>query len=221
MNYPKATNLLLLVFFGLFSSPVDAQVNLKSGYNISIISVPALDQVLSSYNQTSGYATDFAKLKWLHGFEAGLRLKADVHALELTYQGAYQTLKANYFDADQEFSDRVRFAVHSVAIGYQASDRKFGAGTDLQYQFYKVKLVPDQNGNDYRNIQNMFALKFYFMFNFKGRQGVDMALQPYYILPFKEYDLQPFAQRLSVEPSPNNDRWNRFGLTILFYNGEK
>lgn len=221
MNCPKATYLLLVVFFGFFSSPVDAQVNLKSGYNISIVSVPAFDQVVSSYNQSRGYSTDFAKLKWLHGFEAGLRLKADVHALELTYQGAYQSLKGSYIDADQEFTDRIRFTMQSVAIGYQASDRKFGAGTDLQYQFYKVKFLPEQSGNDYRNIQNMFALKFYFIFTFKGRQGVDIALQPYYILPFKEYDLQPLAQRLQVEPSPTNDRWNRFGLTILFYNGKK
>ncbi len=84
-----------------------------------------------------------------------------------------------------------------------------------------MKFLPEQSGEDYKNIQNMFALKFYFMFTFKGRQGVDMALQPYYILPFNEYDARPLAQQLHVEPSPANDRWKRFGLTILFYNGEK
>ncbi|HUR31322.1 MAG TPA: hypothetical protein VMZ69_07805, partial [Saprospiraceae bacterium] len=88
-------------------------------------------------------------------------------------------------------------------------------------QFYKTKFNSEENGTNFKNVQNMFGLKFYLMFTLKGRQGVDMALQPYYVLPFSEYDLSPLAQYLQLEPSSTRQRWNRFGISVLFYNGAK
>ena len=221
MRCLKAIQILLWVFFGCFSSPADAQINLKTGYNLSIPSPDALNQLISTYNDSRGYATGFKNVRWLHGFEAGLRLKADLHAFELTYQAAYQGSRAITSILGQEITDRLQFAIHSAAIGYQVSDRIFGAGTDLQYQFYKTKFTAGENGNNFKNIQNMLGLRFYLMFTLKGRQGVDMALKPYYVLPFKEYDISPLAQYLQLEPSDTKERWNRFGLTVLFYNGRK
>jgi len=210
-----------VVFIGLFFSPANAQVNLKTGYNFSILSIPGVDQIVASYNETQPYSSPFKKLSWLHGLEAGLRYKADLHAVELTYQAAYQTLKATGKPSGQEYTDKMKFAIHSLGIGYQVSDRVFGAGTDIQYQFYKVKFTPGQNENVFRNDQNMLALKFYFMLVLKGDKGVDMSIQPYYILPFESYDLSPTAQYLQVELAETQDRWRRFGLSLLFYNGEK
>jgi len=221
MTTPKAILPLLVVFIGFFSSPADAQVNLKTGYNISFLSLPETEQLITSYNELQDYTSDFKTLTWLHGIEAGLRYKADVHGIELTYQGAYQTLKATGLNGTEEYTDKMRFALHSIALGYQASDRRFGAGTDIQYQFYKVKFTPGQSTDVFRNTQNMLALKFYLMLTLPGHKGVDMALQPYYVLPFKTFDLNPLASHLQIEPSDQHDRWNRFGLTVLFYNGKK
>ena len=221
MNHPKTTIFLLAVFIGLFNSPANAQVNLKTGYNISILSIPGVDRMVASYNETQPYSSPFKKLSWLHGLEAGLRYKADLHAVELTYQAAYQTLKATGNITGQEYTDKMKFAIHNLAIGYQVADRAFGAGTDLQYQFYRVKFTPGLNENVFRNDQNMLALKFYFMIILKGGKGVDMSIQPYFILPFESVDLSPTAQYLQVELTETQARWKRFGLSVLFYNGEK
>ena len=157
----------------------------------------------------------------MHGIEAGLRLKWGISALEFNYQGAYQTLKATGQNMDVSYTDRVRTAVHSAAAGIQLADRIWGMGTELQFQFYKVKFIPEQNGETFKNVQDMLALKFYLMAVLQGGKGADMAIQPYYVLPFQKYDAGPFAQYLGMEPSGISDRWNRFGLTVLFYNGEK
>jgi len=221
MYYPKATPFVLVVFFGFFSLPADAQANLKLGYNFSFLSVPAVDQITTSYNQRQNYSSGFGSLKWLHGLETGLRYKNDLNAIEFTYQGSFKTLKATGSNGTEDSTDKLRFAVHSLALGYQVSDRKFGAGTDLQYQFYKTKFTPDHTAEDFRNVQNMFAVKLYLMLTLTGENGVDMAIQPYYILPFKTYNTDPLAQYLQVETSASQDRWKRIGFTLLFYNGEK
>jgi len=218
---PKATLFLLSAFFGFVSSPADAQVNLKTGYNFSILSDPGIDKIISSYNDLTGYSSGFRSLRWLHGFVAGLRFKSGFNAVELTYQGGYQALKAEGKNGVESYTDKLRFAIHSLAFGYQVSDRVWGLGADLQYQLYKTKFTAGLPVEDFTNWQRMFALKFYLMLTLKGRKGVDMALQPYYVLPFKEYDPDPLAQYLNVEPAASHDRWNRFGLTLLFYNGTK
>lgn len=218
---PKATVLVLVVYFGFFSSPADAQVNLKLGYNFSILSVPGVDQLTTSYNLRKNYTSGFGNLNWLHGLETGLRYKSDLHAIEFTYQGSFKTLKATGSNGTENFTDKLRFAVHSLALGYQVSDRKFGAGTDIQYQFYKTRFTPSQVNDEYRNVQTMLAMKLYLMLTLTGDNGVDMAIQPYYVLPFNTYDTGPLAQYLQLEPSARQNRWKRFGFTVLFYNGEK
>jgi len=67
----------------------------------------------------------------------------------------------------------------------------------------------------------MLALKCYLMFTLEGSGGIDAALQPYYVLPFDTYDLDPLSQYLSQEAGPSGKKWTRFGLSVLFYNGNK
>ncbi len=222
MSRQKAIFILLAAFFGCLSSPADAQVNLKTGYNFSILSNPGLDEVISIYNEVQGYSSTFKNLTWLHGFDVGLRMKSEIHALELNYQGVYKTLRAQSQSADQTLTDKMNFAVHSFGIGYQASGGIFGLGSDLQYQFYKTKFNSEQDGNLFKNVQDMPAIKLYIIFTLKGRKGVDMALQPYYVHPFKYYDLQPLKDFI-LEGGfiPEKEKWQRFGITLLFYNGSK
>ncbi len=221
MYSTKAIPILLLAFFGCFSSPVDAQINLKSGYNFSIPSTDGLNEVIRSWNQKQNYTSSFRELKWLHGFEAGIRFRTGVHALELTYQGAYKLLKAEGTANNEAFTDKIKIAVHSGAIGYQVANGLLGAGVDLQYQFYKDKFEAGLTNAVFKDVQKMTALKTYLMFTLQGGQGIDMAIQPYFILPFNEFDSQPLADYLQVDTSQDKEKWIRFGLTVLFYNGEK
>lgn len=218
----KATFIMLVAFFGSFSLPAYAQVNLKTGYNFSILSNPGLDEVISVYNETQGYSSPFGNLKWMHGFDVGLRMKSDIHAFELDYQGAFRALRAKGQSGDLTFTDKMNFTIHAFGIGYQASDGIFGIGSDMQYQFYKARITSELDGNSFKNVQDMLALKLYAMLTLKGRKGVDMALQPYFILPFKHYDLQPLKDFI-LEGGflPEQEKWKRFGITLLFYNGSK
>ncbi|MEO5906739.1 MAG: hypothetical protein ABIQ11_08435 [Saprospiraceae bacterium] len=217
---PNAIPILLLAFFGCFSSPADAQINLKTGYNFSILLTDGLDQLISSINTSRSYDKPFSSIKWLHGLEAGLRWKGGTSALEITYQAAYKSTKASGVNGTEVFDDVLKLFIHSAALGYQYSDGLFGIGTDLQYQLYRTKFTNGLEANSFLHKQKMTALKFYLMLTLKGGKGVDMALQPYYVLPFDEYDLVPLAQDLQVVVS-ENQKLSRFGLTVLFYNGKK
>ncbi|MDQ3017522.1 MAG: hypothetical protein M3R25_12475 [Bacteroidota bacterium] len=221
MFCPKAIPYLLLAFFGCFSPPADAQVNLKTGYNFSVPTADGLNHVISTWNSTQLYSTPFKLIKWLHGFEAGIRFRTGIHSFELTYQGAYQSVKAEGQVNDEAYVDKIKVAVHSGAIGYQLSDGLFGIGADLQYQFYKDKFENGSTGEKFKDVQKMTGLKGYLQFTFEGGQGVDMVLQPYMILPFKDFDAQPLARYLQVENDREKEKWIRYGISILFYNGQK
>jgi hypothetical protein len=160
---------------------------------------------------------------WLHGFEMGSRFKSGVHALELTYQGAYQAMKASgdLNGGSIPFSDKMRFQLHSGGVGYQAQGERAGIGFDFQFQWYitKAELNPGEIG--FKDVQNMTAAKFYFTVVFPGTQGVDLAVQPYYLLPFDSYDPDPLRRFLSLSETYGREKWTRFGLTVVFYNGEK
>lgn len=221
MQYIKARLFLLVVFFGLLSLPGLAQVNLKTGYNISLISTQELDPVIETFNNVRGYSSGFQSLDWLHGFQAGIRYKANEHGIELYYQGAYQTLKAEGDLAGESFTDKLRFAVHAIGFGYQASNSVFGAGTNLQYQLYKTKFIPEEGVGTFKDTQSMWALKFYLMLILNGNNSVDLSLQPFYVLPFGSYDLDPLARFAGTESHSNSDRWKRFGISVVFYNGGK
>jgi hypothetical protein len=223
MNRPAAIVYMLTVFFGILLSPANAQISLKTGYNISFLSDPGLDRILSIHNGLEAYSSPFHKLRWLHGFEAGFRFKTNAHGLELTYQNGYQRLRAEgeANGGNESFTDKIRFSIQSAAVGYQVSSERFGIGVDLQRQWYRTKVELNQAGEIFKNTQAMMALKGYFMIIFPGSSGSDMALQPYLLLPFKAYDSNQVKDFLFDEAATETQKWNRFGLTVLFYNGGK
>ena len=221
MDCRRATSVLLLAFFGCLSSPFYAQVNLKTGYNISILSTPGVNQLIDDFNETQNYNAAFSNLNWMHGFEMGVRFKGGLHALELTYQGGYQILKAEEILAGTTYTDRLRFSIHSGAVGYQIGDGAFGLGTDVQYQWYKSKYEDESADTSTKVGQEMFAFKFYLMFVLQGANNIDMAIQPYMVLPTKYYDPAPLSEVLGIEDNFQQDKWIRYGITLLFYNGQK
>jgi hypothetical protein len=155
--------------------------------------------------------------------ETGLRIKSHVHALELSYQGGYQRLRAkgNLNGGGERFIDRMTLGIHAVSLGYQATDGVFGLGADLQYQWYLTKVELAQASSGFKNVQNNVSTKIYGMFTFTESLGIDMSIQPYWVMPFHAYNSSPLQNYLQVDGSFSEDKWTRFGLTLLFYNGAK
>ena len=172
MNRSIGISTLLAAFLGFLLPPVNAQVNLKAGYNISLVSDPGVNQVVETFNNSQSYISAFNKFSWMHGIELGFRFKADIHSLEISYQNAYQLLQAKdeLMDGSGFYRDKIRLGIQSGAI---------------------------------------------------GSGGIDASLQPYYVLPFDSYNLDPLSIYLNQETGPVGKKWTRFGLSVLFYNGNK
>lgn len=223
MNRSISKSAILAAFLGFLLPPVNAQVNLKAGYNISFVSDPGVNKVVEMFNGSQAYTSSFNKFSWMHGIELGFRFKAGIHAFEISYQNAYQLLQAKgeLMDGSGSYRDKIRLGIQSGAIGYQVTGEVFGMGTDLQYQWYTTKVDLDAATEQFKYVQNMLALKFYMMFTLEGNGGIDASLQPYYVLPFDTYDLNPLSQYLNQEAGPGGKKWTRFGLSVLFYNGNK
>jgi len=219
----RAILVLFVAFLGMFSSPVYSQINLKTGYNFSFIDAPGLNDLISDFSESQEYSNSFPDLKWFQGFEGGVRFKGGIHALELTYQGGYQVLKAEGYNPIRAstYTDKLRFSVHTGAIGYQVSSGIFGLGTDLQFQWYKAKYENGVTSEKLKDVQEMFGFKFYLMFTLTGDNTIDLAFQPYMVLPTKNYDLEPLSNILGIEKELAQEKWIRYGLTVIFYNGEK
>ena len=223
MNRPQAILALLAALIGYFSSPTNAQVNLKSGYNISFLSTPGLNQVISDINASRPYQDPFPSLSWLHGFELGIRFKSESNAFELSYQGAYQNTKAkgDFNGGSEPFTDKLRFQTHSMGAGYQLCGDRAGIGAEFLYQWYITKAEWSPGPAKFKDVQNMTATRVYFMVIFPGIHGVDFVVEPYYLLPFDDYDPSPLAQFAELSGPYGQDNWSRFGISLLFYNGEK
>ena len=223
MHTQKRNILSLAVIWSLCLLPLAAQVNLKAGYNFSLVSDPGLNSVIDQYNSTQTYTRSFGHFSWAHGLEAGLRFKADVHAFELAYMGAYEVIKAqgDLSGGAGTYTDKLRFSINSASFGYNVSGEVFGVGADVQYQWYRSRAELTARDQDFNHVQNMWAMKFYMQFTLHGQNAIDAVLQPYYVLPFDYYDLEPLSQYLNQEPGPAGDKWTRIGLSMLFYNGRR
>ena len=111
--------------------------------------------------------------------------------------------------------------IQGGAFGDHVTGDVFGVGTDLQYQWYTTRVELVGVTDKFKDVQTMLALKCYMMFTLEGSGGIDAALQPYFVLPFDTYDLDPLSQYLNQEAGPAGNKWTRFGLSVLFYNGNK
>lgn len=218
----NAVLLFAILFLLGFSTGVKAQPNLKAGYNFSVVLPKSLNQVIETFNASQSYERSFKKVEWLHGFELGARFKADIHSFELSYQSAYQahTAATQPLPGESSETDRLNVAVNSFAGGYQVAGDLVGAGIDLQYQHYKTRMR--LTGEDeFKVNQNMWGMKFYMMFTLEGSGYIDIALQPYFVLPFDTYNTDPLSQYLNQEAGPPGKKWTRIGLSVVFYNGRK
>ena len=220
-SFSLSAVVLLLFIFPEFSD-VQAQVNLKAGYNFSMMSDPGLNQVISTFTENQSYDRGFKKVSWLHGLEAGIRFKADIHAFELTYQSAYQALSANGTLQPESvtYTDKINMSVNSISGGYQLAGDFVGGGLDLQYQRYNAR-VRLEGQDEFRNTQEMWGLKFYMMLTLEGSGNIDAAVQPYVVVPFGLYETDPLSLYLNQEPGPEGKKWMRVGFTLVFYNGGK
>ncbi len=169
------------------------------------------------------YTSAFHDFQWLHGIEVGMRYKNHVQALELSYQGAYQRLQATgtHVDNNVNFTDKIRVAIHSGCLGYHLSGDVVGAGAELQFQWYHTKANVYPREETLKHVQAMTGYSFFMLFTLSGRHAIDMVLKPYVILPGKRYDLDPLLQYSGVKVDVPHQKWTRFGLSVLFYNGGK
>lgn len=221
MTFPKAIPGLMAIFFGFFSLPGNAQVNVKAGYSFSLVHDDAIDQLVDEVNQAGTYDRDYKNLRWLHGFDFGLRFKSGLHALEIGYLGAYRHLVAHTNDptGGNDIKDKLIFDTESACLGYQLSDEHFGLGVELQYQWYITKAKLKLPERSFKDVQEMWATKLYLMLILEGSGSVTAVIEPYYILPTKGYNAQPLQEYLETTIHPSDNRWTRFGLSFLFYNG--
>lgn len=196
-----------------------AQVNIKSGYNFSVPSSEGLNLIIEERNRQAGYTDAFSKIQWMHGLEAGLRLKGGVHAVELSYQGAYQSLKAKRELANETYDDKIKTSIHAIALGYQAGEGLFGLGLDFQYQFHRIRFEDELGETSFQDVQSIGALKPYLMLTLSGSGNVDMAVQPYGVFPLKSFDYSALQNHLGTAVSSPSEKWIRLGVTVLFYNG--
>jgi hypothetical protein len=223
MTFPKAILWLLAVFFGILSFPINAQVNLKTGYSISLNSDEAVDNIIAEFNQSNANGTKFKNLRWMHGFDAGLRYKSGISAFELSYLGAYRHLKEYYPNpaGGSNLADKLKFDVHSAGFSYQLSDGYFGAGAELEYQWYVTKAQLTQPDRKFKDVQEMWATKLYLMLILEGSGDVTLIIEPYYIIPHGTYDSQPLQEYLETTSNPSQNKWTRLGISFMFYNGRQ
>lgn len=222
MKERRAILWLLPVFFGFLSSPVNAQINLKTGYQFSISPMAPMYEAASAFAKPD-HTKAFRKANWLHGFDAGIRFKGDIHAFEISWQGARQVFTAQgTVPPDQtSFQDKIIFSANALCLGYQISSNGFGIGAEIQYQWYRSKASLENPDRTFSHTQTMPGYSFYTLLILQGQGSIDFALKPFITFPGKTTDLSPLITFSESNAQVKRNKWTRFGISLIFYNGGK
>ncbi|MCB0659922.1 MAG: hypothetical protein KDC04_03240 [Saprospiraceae bacterium] len=224
---------VIVVF--MFSTPIQAQVNLKVGYIGAKVSAENSNAIINAFNQKlvdeeANVHDNLNNIKFMNGLEIGLRYRLHRVGFELSWSSmssksdVYATLPNN-----QLFQDKWFYSLTEYSVGIENYLGKFGYGASIGYRTYRIKTdIPGvQRKKSLINSESGLASKFYLLFQYPG-QKVGIAFKPYVQVPLTGLNISKFDQALQEQIIENyqapvnlEDDITLFGISILLYNGKQ
>ena len=203
---------------------VQAQVNMKIGYNLTFPDLSVNNQILSAYNPADSEVVDpFGSLGFMHGIQLGIRYRWSNMAAELGWENLSRDRTAlSYRASSDSFTDRqYNYGFTGFSFGLDNYFDKFGIGSMLLYQ--KMGISRSIGNNDLSLVdEKNWALRFQFIIQVQQSSMVSLQLKPYYQFALSTYNLAPLASDLNVTRLSNlGESPSFFGISLVFYNGRQ
>ena len=210
------------------------QLNIKIGYNGGHSSAPAMNGIITQFNNdfVSKYGgkmeSPLDEVKLMNGLEIGARYRMGSVGFELTWNSMSDINDVyGVLSSGTKFQSKWFTSLTQYALGIENYIGNFGYGASLGYRTAKIKSAIDGAKRKRSNIVTDSGLvsKFYLLYQFPSNV-VALAIKPYIEVPLKDIDIRNFDQELfyRIDPSynspkPINERYMLYGISIVLYNG--
>jgi len=219
----------LFSFFVIHS--LNAQINIKIGYNAGFASADVNNNILEEFNEikrgelSDSLSIPFKGLNFMHGLDLGIRFKfTKSSAFELGWQNLSRSREAvGEINEVSLFQQELFYSFNQFYASYQSNFNGYGMGVGLGYN--TVKIQDRIASSDFKETvirEGQLFAKINLSFYFKSSSSVSFAIQPYYQFSLADINLQPLQSELGLTQSnDSNESFNIFGISFVFYNGRQ
>ena len=225
----------------LVSASASAQLNVRIGYNLGIVSADAHDLIIRDFNAQQEVLFDryepMPNLRVAFGVGLGLRYKFRFGALTFDWENFSRErssvginrpgVSSTPVAVTQEFQT----SMNMFLVGVETFYGKVGVGSAIGVNSLDMQInaIGDQDfsllDNAASSTRQLFA-RFSLSFAFDGNQTVSFSLKPFIQIPLGSIDLSSAAQELAIFPQNGStedymERFPLFGLSFNFYNGRQ
>ena len=189
----------LLLLLG-FVTNLNAQLNLKVGYEMIFFEPEGTKAIIDAYNSQSPWLDDkFESIKYLHGFHTGLRFQAKPLAWEASYSKRFRVSRATGDDPDFgiETTRKIAYDVELVSLAQEIQIGNFGFGASIDYNWINVLTeVEDEDNTRFEVKDNSWSSQFHFVFHIPKAGFTSLSIQPYVQIYWSEFDVSALGSRV-------------------------
>ena len=218
-----------LLFFICFALNLEAQFSLKVGYNFGKTNPSIANGIIERYNETNDFfADELEEIKWMSGFDLGVRVRNEFVAAELSWGNKYNRQFAEGTDplTDDDYFREVFLRFGSYSFGLESFIGQFGFGSTIDLNRASVRTRDTNERKKYKVVaETGFSSHFFLSYHFEASETTSFSLRPYIQVPWKGVNLYNLEQELNPEFASTaieddyNERFLNFGIQVLFFNG--
>lgn len=226
-TYTKYRFLSLMIFFFLMGmSNINAQFNIKVGFNLGYTQLEKTDAIFKTYAENNPeIVTPYSNVRFLNGLAFGGRYMMGNFGLDLEFANKASTIKAEGIpDGNGGFSNsewKVSMTDYSIGLENYISNFSYGATIGYQKLTYKTD-VPNSSSKEKIYSENQLASKFFISIE-SPSDMVSFAIRPYVSVPWDVFNIDAVDKQLNVSStSPSSDFDEKsmvFGVSFFIYNG--
>jgi hypothetical protein len=202
---------------------LQAQLNLKIGYDGAFAAAPAVNNSIAAYNQSATNVLNEAipKFHWLHGLNMGVRYKKRFLSTEIAWESLGNRITAVEVDGTNASEKTIYFRLNHLAFNQELSFGFAGIGASAEWGFYTIET--DLSGTSQKktlSAHQPFSSKIFLSFNFKGSDLLSFSVKPYYRLMWtRGLNTQNLNALWQNGLQGEEMSLDHFGIHLCFYNG--
>ena len=207
----------------LFSASLIAQINIQVGYGLSFMDLAENTQILQKYNASNAWlSSGFGAIKVLNGLQIGLRYTGRIGSCGFNWTYGQANTKAEGLNPSDnlEYNRTIYYKLESYNFLLETGSQwiQFGTSINLNYLSIKDKFTPNTNKTQITR-QTAWGSQFYINVGLSNGSVCRIALQPYYFLPWEQFELSPLEQALNGSSGIQSGNFKHFGIRLLLLNG--
>ena len=223
----KRLSFVVVGLFLLMATEVEAQLNLKIGYSLSVLDPRQVNESIKAFNEANPWYDDKLRdLNLINGVTIGFRNKWESVALEFSWSSKFNSkfIEGVRPDDNELVFREVIFRIGSFSFGPEFLFDNIGIGATLDASDFTIRSSKSKEPNEL-TILDEFSLSSHIFASYHIQTGdfLSLCFRPFVQIPFDRINTFEFEKELfpgtTNDPENYNDSFLNFGLMIIFYNG--